>query len=119
MLLLTKSSGWEHDSIKEKDGKTGHVQSVVQKLADANGAELTSTKDASIINEEDLADFDLVVFYTSGDLTKKATDGEPPMGKNGLDALLAWIKDGGAFMGYHCASDTFGHHTGDPELPYI
>ena len=119
VLMLTKSSGWEHDCIKVHDGKPGHAQSVVQKLADANGANLTTTKDASLINEKDLQGYDMVIFYTSGDLTKKGTDGKPPMGEHGLAALQSWIKDGGAFMGFHCASDTFGHHKPDPKLPYI
>lgn len=119
VLLLTKSSGYEHSCIREEDGKPGHVQSVVQKLADTNGAILHATKDASVVNAEDLEKFDLVVLITSGDLTTKGTDGEPPMGKNGLKDLLGWIEAGGGLMGYHCASDTFGHHMGDPDFPFI
>lgn len=119
VLFLTKSSTYEHSSISEKDGKPGHAQSVVQALADEHGALLTTTKDASLINKDNLQNYDLVIFYTSGDLTKAGQDGNPPMSKKGLDELLAWIRKGGAFMGYHSATDTFGHHMGDPALPYI
>lgn len=119
VLLLTSSQGFEHSAIREKDGKPGHVQTVLQTLIDANEAVLTSTKDASIINKKDLQSFDLVVFYTTGNLMKAGKGGSKPMGENGLNDLLAWIKAGGAFMAYHSSTDTFGHYLGDPKLPYI
>jgi type 1 glutamine amidotransferase len=118
VLLLTRSQVFEHSCIAEEDGKPGHVQTVMKGLAEAHGAEFVTTKDAGIINAEDLEDFDLVVFYTTGDLTKKGTDGGGTMEGDGLEALLAWVKAGGAFIGYHCATDTFGHHSKYKERPF-
>ncbi len=121
VLLLTKSSGFEHGCIKEEDGKPGHVQTVMNQLAATTGVELTSTKDASLVNGENLKNYDLVIFYTTGDLTKAGGDGHPPMTKENVDELFDWIKAGGGFMGFHCATDTFGDHwkKGEDDQPYI
>lgn len=119
VLFLSKSSGFEHSSIRQKDGQPSHVDKVLAEIAEEHGAVLTATKDASLINQKDLEDFDLVIFYTTGDLTKPGNDKNPPMPENGVDALLNWIENGGAFMGYHCASDTF-HTPKDGEVtPYL
>lgn len=127
VLLLTRSAGFEHSSIREVDGAPGHVQSVLQQLADRYGVELTSTKDAGMIDAETLKTYDLVIFYTSGDLTRagKATsakgggDSQGAMPTSGIADLTEWVKNGGGFMGFHSASDTFGKHKPDPDLPYI
>jgi type 1 glutamine amidotransferase len=122
VLLLTKSSGFEHSSIRRTDGAPSHVERVLAELGRRDGFVLEATKDASRIRADVLSDFDVVVFYTTGDLTRRggegagpfAGDGEPAMASDGLSALLAWIRAGGGFVGYHCASDTF--HS-DPARP--
>jgi len=124
ILFLSKSSGFEHSAIKARDDGGNHVADILKGLAEENGAtEFTATKDASLINAENLTNFDLVIFYTSGDLTEAggdkskgifAGDGNTPMGKNGLNDLIEWVEGGGAFLGFHCASDTF--HSSDEEL---
>lgn len=119
ILLLTKSSGFEHGVIKESEGEPGHVQTVMADLAAMHDVELTATKDAGLVNAENLKNYDIVVFYTTGDLTKPGEDGNPPMTRENLDELFAWIKGGGAFMGYHSATDTFGHHWDEEGLPFI
>lgn len=107
VLLLTKSAGFEHSVIKHDTGGTSHVERILQPLADEMGAHLTSTKDASLINAETLQDYDVVIFYTSGDLTKAGEDGHPPMAEDGVEDLLGWIRDGGGFIGFHSATDSF------------
>lgn len=127
VLLLTRSAAFEHLSIREVDGAPGHVQSVLQRLADQHGVELTSTKDAGMINAKTLKAYDLVIFYTSGDLTQEGKgksakgggDGGSAMPASGISDLTEWIKGGGGFMGFHSATDTFGKHKPDPEFPYI
>ncbi|HUP21921.1 MAG TPA: ThuA domain-containing protein [Thermoanaerobaculia bacterium] len=122
VLFLGKSSGFEHSSIRRVDGALSHVERVLAELARRHGFELEATKDASRINAGELARFDVVVFYTTGDLTRRggeggapfAGDGEPAMASDGLATLLAWIRAGGGFVGYHSASDTF--HS-DPARP--
>lgn len=118
LLFLSKSSGFQHSSITRKYGELSHVEKIVQALAEKYGAEVTLTKDASLINAENLKNYDVVVFYTTGDLTKPGTDEHPPMGENGVAELIDWIKAGGGFMGFHCATDTFHDGTDGPPSPY-
>lgn len=118
ILFLSKSAGFQHSVIKSDDDGSNHVSRILQDLADAGGAELVSTKDAGMINAETLADFNLVIFYTTGDLTEAGTDKEPAMSATGVADLQEWIANGGGFMGYHCATDTFHQADGKPS-PYI
>jgi hypothetical protein len=118
VLFLSKSSGFQHGVIKNDEDGTNHVGRTLKALAEANNAELVSTKDASMINAKTLEEFDLVIFYTTLNLTEEGSDGNPPMSETGLAELQEWIKKGGAFMGYHCATDTF-HGEGDEVTPYI
>lgn len=128
VLFLSKSSGFEHSAIKAREDGGNHVADVLKALAEENGAaEFTSTKDASLINAENLTNYDVVIFYTSGDLTEAggdkskgifAGDGNTPMGKDGLKDLIEWIEGGGAFLGFHCASDTF-HSSDDEPSEYV
>ncbi len=106
VLLLTKSSGYEHDVVKESGGPSVVEQKVATAVA-ALGGTLTATKDASSINAANLLNFDVVIFYTSGDLTTSGTDGETPMSSGGVDELNAWIMAGGGFIAFHSAADTF------------
>ncbi len=117
VLFFSKSSGFEHSSISYKVGKPSHVEKVLTELAAENGAELTCTKDGSVITAENLKNYNLVIFYTTGDLFKAggggATmdgDGNPAIPPDGLKDLFAWVENGGGFMGFHCATDTFGKH---------
>ena len=54
VFFLTRSQNFEHSSIAEEDGKLGHAQTAIKKLAELNGAEFTTTKDADTINAENL-----------------------------------------------------------------
>lgn len=107
ILFLSKSAGFEHSVIKQENGQPSLVDRVLTELAAKNGAEITCTKDASLITAENLKNYDVVIFYTSGYLTETGTDGHPAMTEQGLTDLLEWIKAGGGFVGFHAASDTF------------
>lgn len=117
VLFLSKSSSFEHSVVKSRVDGGNLVADILGGLAEAyDGVELTATKDAGLINAENLKNYDLVIFYTCGDLTESggdkskgifAGDGNPPMGKDGVIDLIEWIEDGGAFMGFHSASVTF------------
>ncbi|HOZ48419.1 MAG TPA: ThuA domain-containing protein [Candidatus Hydrogenedentes bacterium] len=119
ILYLTKSQGFEHSVVAEKDGKPSWSGVALTKLAEEMGAELTCTKDASVVNAENLKKYDLVVFYTQGDLTQSSKDGGAPMGPSGEADLLAWIRAGGRYLGFHSASDTFHGPEGGPVTPYL
>ncbi len=126
VLFLSKSSGFQHSAIKRTDGHPSHVDTVLTEIAADRGFEITSTKDAGLINAAQLANFDVVMFYTTGDLTQRGGagegifrgDGNPPMSADGVSDLIAWIEGGGGFVGFHPATDTF-HGEGDEVTPYI
>ena len=56
------------------------------------------------VNKESLKNFDVVLFFTTGN----------PLTKDELADLQEWVKAGGAFAGTHCATDTlYGTTYGD------
>lgn len=119
VLLLTKSAGFEHSVIKQGMLRSSsHVERILTPLAKEMGATLECTKDASRINAESLKNLDVVIFYTSGNLTEVGADGNPAMTQEGLDALFAWVRGGGGFIGFHSATDSF-KSDGGPITPYI
>jgi type 1 glutamine amidotransferase len=118
ILYLSKSAGFEHDVIKTKKGAPSVVDKVLTALVAKMGGEITCTKDASLINAENLKNYDVVIFYTTGVLTEVGTDKNPPMGPDGQQALLDWIKTGKGFLGFHAANDTF-HSDGTKLTPFV
>jgi len=59
---------------------------------------VTPTQDCAEINAERLSEVAAVVFYTTGEL---------PIPGDGKHELMDWLHAGGAFVGIHCATDTF------------
>jgi len=119
VLLLSKSAGFEHSVIKWNDQKVSHVDTVLRPLFEKMGMTYESTKDAGAINAENLKKYKLVIFYTSADLTQPGTDGYPPMGPNGVSDLMAWIKNGGGFVGLHSTTDSFHTPEGGEVTPFL
>jgi len=113
MLFLSKSAGFEHSAIKQENGQPSVAEKVLTEVCKAMGIELTCTKDASLITAENLKNYKTVIFYTTGFLTEEGTDGQPPMGENGLKELLDWISAGGSFVGLHSATDSFHSKEGE------
>lgn len=107
ILYLSKSSGFIHSVVNPDDSGTSLTDRVLTELAESMGAHINTTKDASLINAENLENYDVVIFYTSGNLTEEGNDGYPAMSETGVDELLAWIDNGGGFIGFHSATDTF------------
>jgi type 1 glutamine amidotransferase len=119
VLLLTKSGGFQHDPVAEKDGQPSQAETVLRPLLAKQGLALDATKDANRINAAELAKYKLVIFYTQGDLDKDGLDKHAPMGPDGMKDLSAWIDNGGGFMGFHSAADTSRPATkDDPITPY-
>lgn len=131
VLFLSKSSGYEHAVIKRSEGDPSRVEMVLGELAEQHGFGLSATKDAGSINAADLQDVDVVIFYTTGDLTKSGGtgagifrgDGEGAMGKDGVTDLIKWVEAGGGFVAFHSASDTFKNTdlglADDAVTPYV
>ncbi len=115
ILFFSKSSGFEHDMIKEKDGQPSPAQKILTELGQKNNFEFTFTKDGSVFTPENLAKYDAFFFYTTGDLTESGTDKNPPMSPEGKAAFLDAIRNGKGFIGTHSASDTF-HSPGGKEM---
>ena len=107
ILVFTKSSNFEHNVIKERDGRPSFAAQVLAALGPPHRIEFVFSKDGSLFTSEYLAPFDGFIFYTSGDLLAPGTDGNPPMTTAGKRALLEAIKGGKGFIGVHSAGDTF------------
>lgn len=121
ILFLSKSAGFEHSTIKEEDGKPSHTGTILEELAARNGATLTTSKNASLLNAENLKNYDAVMMYTTANLMNPSMDGGDAIGENGVEELLDWVKAGGALVAYHSTTDTF--HRNDnkhsPESPFL
>ena len=110
ILLFTKSSGYEHAVIRNTDGKRSVVEQALRGLGARHGFEVTATKDGRIFDSSEFRAHEALFFYTTGDLTKPGTDGQPSMSAQGKQAFLDAVHDGLAFIGVHAASDTFHPH---------
>ena len=122
LLLVTDSGGFVHDSV-------GLAEQTLKEIGPKNGFEVTCyryTRDPKApafdkyaenfrkvtgvavepescgrVNKETLKNFDVVLFFTTGN----------PLTKEELADLQDWVKAGGAFAGTHCATDTLYNTT--------
>ena len=97
VLFLSQSAGFVHDVVKRPDPFV--LSLAEEKFTEiAKGAfEVECTQDSAAIAQENLARFDAVMFYTTGELPIPAAQ---------RDELMNWIAAGHAFVGVHCATDT-------------
>ncbi|HAZ64953.1 MAG TPA: ThuA domain-containing protein [Armatimonadetes bacterium] len=107
VLFFSKSSGFEHDTIKRGDKPASPVEEWIVPWAAERGYEVVCSKDGSLFDADYLDGFDAYLFCTTGDLTTVGTDGQPPLSAEGKAALLAAIAGGKGFLGVHNATDTF------------
>lgn len=115
VLYLSKSSGYEHSVVQWTEGAgESYSGRIIKKMGTTVNAEVTETKDASLINADNLANYDVVIFYTSGDLTQEGNDRQPPMSSTGAAELRAWVAQGGGFVAFHAASDSFHGKIAEP-----
>ena len=49
LLVFTKSSGFEHEVVKRKDGKPSIVETAVTELGKKNGFDVTCSKDGQVL----------------------------------------------------------------------
>jgi type 1 glutamine amidotransferase len=111
VLYFTKSSGFEHSVVKRVEGQPSYSEKILTQLGAKHDLAFTFSKDGSLFTPEYLSAFDVLLFYTSGDLLSVATDGQPAMTAEGKQALLDAVEGGKGFVGLHSCSDTF--HTGE------
>ncbi len=108
--MLTHSQGYKHASLPV-------AERVVKEMAEKSGAfEVVGLEghrqereaiDLSMISAEYLADYDAVMFYTTGEL---------PLDDSQKKALIDFVKGGKAYIGTHSATDTFYTWEGYGEL---
>ena len=67
--------------------------------------EVTLTQEGSEVTGDKLERYQAVVFFTA--INPPGVD---------IDALIAWVRDGGAFIGIHSTANTFQKHSGFGEL---
>ena len=121
VLFFTKSAGFQHSVVtrpKENPNALAFAEKFMVDFGKKHSFEVTPTKDGSVFTEQGLAPFDVIMFYTTMDLTTPGTDGTSPMPADGKETLLKFIASGKGFLGLHCASDTFHSH-GNEVDPYI
>src|ERR1051325_3318932 len=106
VLFFTKSSGFEHSSIKRKGDQLSHAEMILTDLGSQRGYDVTCTKDGRFFDPDKLSQWDCFAFYTTGDLTTPGTDKQPPMSHAGKAAFLQAITDGKGYIGFHSATDT-------------
>jgi type 1 glutamine amidotransferase len=80
---------------------------VLANLAARHDLAVTVSKDGSLFTPEYLGRFDVLLFYTSGDLTSTGTDRYPGITVAGLNAFFDYVANGGGFVGLHACSDSF------------
>ena len=98
VLFLTHSAGFVHSVVaRPSPDQLAHAERSLIEAAQGR-LSVTATQDCALIDAENLARYDALLFYTTGEL---------PIDEENREALMTWIRDGGAFCGIHCATDTF------------
>ena len=119
LLVLTKSSGFEHSVVKRRGDKLSLFEQVLTDLGEKHGWNVTCTKDASIINAANLKNYDAVALYTTGELLQPGNDKHPPMTDEGRHDLIEFVRNGGGLMGWHSAPDTFHSWEENGVKPFV
>lgn len=98
VLFLTHSAGFTHGVVRRPGPDTmAHAERCLVEAAKGR-LDVVPTQDCARINGEELAKFDAVLFFTTGEL---------PIAPEDRAAFMEWIRRGGAFVGVHSATDTF------------
>jgi type 1 glutamine amidotransferase len=91
VLYITHSAGYRHDSLPTSC-------SVLKDLgARSEAFEVVCSEDLALISADSLRDFDILYFFTSGELA---------LSDQQKADLLAFVRDGKGFGGAHSATDT-------------
>jgi len=92
VLMLRHSAGFEHSYLP-------HAEVALKEIGKASGDfQCATTHRCDRVNAKNLADIDVLVFATTGEL---------PMDDEQKKAMLNWISSGKGFVGIHNATDTF------------
>ena len=111
VLYFTRSAGFEHSVVKRKGTELAHSEKILTEMGRRAGFDVECTKDGRVF-DGNLDQYDLIAFYTTGDLTGPSKDGGPPMTTAGKRKFLDAVAAGKPFVGFHSATDTF-HSKGE------
>ena len=106
VLYFTRSAGFEHSVVHREGDQLSHSERVLTEMGKRAGFEVECSKDGRVF-DGDLAPYDVIAFYTSGDLTRPNKQGTPPMTPQGKQKLLDAIAAGKGFVAFHAATDSF------------
>ncbi len=104
MLMVTQSAGFKHGAVTRKDGQPSPAERAMTELGiSSNLFRVDTTQDVSTLTKEQLDGYDLIMFYTTGDL---------PFKDDVRDYLFnVWAKKKGhGFLGAHSAADTYHNY---------
>lgn len=111
VLYFSRSAGYEHSVVKVVNGRPSFSDRILTELGERHGFEVVCTKDGRVF-DDDLDQYDAIVFYTSGVLTEPNKAKTPPMSPEGKERLLRVIAEGKGFVGLHASTDSF-HSKGE------
>ncbi len=101
VLMLTQSKGFVHQPVKRPEGQLADCELAMRQLSvESKEFTLETSQDAAmVITRENLPKFDIVMFYTSGDL---------PISADNMEYFINdWLKQSGhGFIGVHSSTDT-------------
>ena len=104
MLFVTQSAGFKHGSVTRNENQLSPAERAMTDLGiSSNLFRVDCTQDAGSITKEQLDNYDIVMFYTTGDL---------PFADDVRDYLFNdWVKQKGhGFIGAHSAADTYHNY---------
>ena len=105
ILMVTQSVGFKHGSVTRKEGQLAPAEQAVTEIGiKSNLFRVDCTQDvAKDFTKENLKNYDIVFFYTTGDL---------PISDEAKDYFFnEWLKQKGhGFIGAHSAADTFHNY---------
>jgi type 1 glutamine amidotransferase len=92
LLYMTLSAGFKHASVAPSEA-------VVKEIGERSGLfDTTVTQDVGAFTPENLKKYDVVMFYTTGEL---------PMTDAEKSAFMNFVRSGHGFVGVHSSTDTF------------
>jgi uncharacterized protein len=105
ILMVTQSKGFKHGSVTRKDDKLAPSEQAVTEIGiKSNLFRVDCTQDVEKdFTKENLKNYDIVFFYTTGDLPIKEEDRDYFFNE--------WLKQKGhGFIGAHSAADTYHNY---------
>ncbi len=98
VLFFTKSSGFQHSVITRKGDKLAHAETILTDIGKDHGYEVVASKDGRLFEPDQIGQWDVFVFETTGDLTKPGpADKSPPISADGEKAFYDALRRQGVY----------------------